>query len=315
MQHETLLLGIDGGGTKTETWLAASTSAAESTVIGRGSAGPANPQAVGLAQATENLDRSVAAAFDDAGRLRQTVRVAVMALAGSDRDTSRRELTAWADGQCLAESLQVVHDALPVLMAGCSAGWGVALISGTGSFAFGRTRDGQVARAGGWGYLFGDEGSGYALGLAGLRATAQAADGCGPATQLTAAIVQHLGIRQPQELVQAIYQAADCRTTVAALAPLVVAIADQGDAESQQIVDRAAADLATMVVAVAKRLDLTNTPLPLALAGGTLLGSRRLQSATLDRIVAAGCTLAATAEVRDPVRGAVALAQREAFGL
>ena len=78
MHDETLLLGIDGGGTKTETWLAASVSATESTVIGRGAAGPANPQAVGLAQATENLDRSVAAAFDAAGRPRQTVRVAVL---------------------------------------------------------------------------------------------------------------------------------------------------------------------------------------------------------------------------------------------
>jgi N-acetylmuramic acid 6-phosphate etherase len=315
MHNQTLILGIDGGGTKTQAWLAECPAAGESTVIGRGVAGPGNAQALGLSAATENLDRSIATAFADAGRPRQTVQVAVMALAGSDRDTSRKQLTAWAEGRRLAKSLRVVHDALPVLMAGSPAGWGIALISGTGSFAFGLAADGRTARAGGWGYLFGDEGSGYALGVAGLRAAAQAADGCGPPTRLAAAMVAHLGIERPQELVQAIYQATDHRATVAALAPLVVATGDQGDTVAHQIVEQAAIDLAAMVVAVAQRLDLTAAPLPLALAGGTLLGSVTLKATTLERIAATGCTVATATDVRDPVRGAVALAQRQAFGL
>ena len=84
----------------------------------------------------------------------------------------------------MARSVRIVHDAVPILAAGSPEGWGVALISGTGSLAFGRDRQGRSCRAGGWGFLFGDEGSGYAIALAGLRAAAQAADGRAPATRL-----------------------------------------------------------------------------------------------------------------------------------
>ena len=172
MQSDELVLGIDGGATKTVAWLALRSGGGEPSVVGRGAAGPANPQAIGFDEALGNLDQAIAAAFDDAGVKPGPLASAVLALAGWDREQNRQVLRRWAEKRCLASRLRMVHDALPVLVAGSPEGWGVALISGTGSFAFGQSRDGRSTRAGGWGYLFGDEGSGYAIALAGLRAAA-----------------------------------------------------------------------------------------------------------------------------------------------
>ena len=119
-------------------------------------------------RARQNLTGAVAAAFATAGIPRHAVASAVLAAAGSDGEEIRRAFSDWAEEVSLAVRFQVVLDAWPVLAAGTPDGWGIALISGTGSLAFGRAANGRTARAGGWGFLFGDEGSGYAIAVAGL---------------------------------------------------------------------------------------------------------------------------------------------------
>ena len=177
---DSLILGIDSGGSKTVAWLGQSRAACEPLVLGCGAAGPANPQSVGFGEALKSLTEAVTAAFAAADLPVQSVASAVLAAAGSDREENRRVFSDWAKETSLAVRFQVVHDAWPVLAAGTPDGSGIALISGTGSLAFGRAADGRTARAGGWGFLFGDEASGYALAVAGLRAAAQAADGRAP---------------------------------------------------------------------------------------------------------------------------------------
>lgn len=306
------VLGMDGGGTKTVAWLARCTPGSEPSVIGRGSAGPANPQTVGLAQATENLDRAVAAARDDAGVEAGPLAAAVLALAGSDRDEVRGPLEDWAQQRQLARRFRVVHDALPVLTAGSPDGSGAALIAGTGSLAFGRSRDGRTARAGGWGFRFGDEGSGYAIAVAGLRAAAKCADGRGPDTLLLRRLLERLALRDPAELISAISRLAADQAAVAALAEVVTAAADDGDRVADRIVDEAAAELAAMVAAVVRRIDLPAAGFPLALAGGTILGSENLQRHLGVHVGSLGLRPDPVATVPDPVVGAVKLAQADA---
>lgn len=313
MTRDRLVLGIDGGGTKTVAWLARCDPAGDLPVIGRAVAGPANPQAVGFARATENLDLAVAATFDDAGAQVGPVVAAVIALAGSDRDASRRVLEDWAKQRRLARHFRVVHDALPVLVAGSPDGWGVALIAGTGSFAFGRARDGRTARAGGWGFRFGDEGSGYAVAVAGLRAAAKSADGRGPATRLLDGLLARLALQNPPELIAAISRMATDQAAIAALAEVVTQTADEGDGVAQQIVDEAAGDLACMVAAVARKLDLPTPRFPLALAGSMLLGSHNLRERLKTRIGLLGLLPDPVAEVSEPVVGALRLARADAM--
>jgi N-acetylmuramic acid 6-phosphate etherase len=312
MHSDDLVLGIDGGGSKTVAWLAESALAEQPAIIGRGLGGPANVQAVGFQSASENLNAAIAAAFQDAGIAPGPVAAAVLALAGSDRDENRTVFNRWAEDHRIARRFRLVHDALPVLVAGTPHGWGVALICGTGSLCYGQTQDGRSARAGGWGYLFGDEGSAYAIALAGLRAATHAADGRGPATELLAALLTRLDLRNPEELVSAVYHMAAERAAIAALADVVTTAANQGDTVARQIVAAAAGELAAMVAAVASKLDLATSGFPLAIAGGLLLGGADLQKGLLSWLESLRLNPAPLTPVKQPVTGAVKLALSEA---
>jgi N-acetylglucosamine kinase-like BadF-type ATPase len=313
MTADQLILGIDGGGSKTLAWLAVRPGGAPH-VVGRGTAGPSNPQSIGFEACFNSLDRAVASAFLDASMEAGPVASAVLALAGSDREGNRRRLRQWADRCRLAHRFQVVHDALPVLAAGSPEGWGVALIAGTGSFAFGVSRDGCTARAGGWGYLFGDEGSGYAIALSGLRAAAKSADGRGPKSELTQAFCQELDLKQPSELIERVYSMASDRAAVAALAKTVTEVASQGDRVAWDIVDQAASELAAMVAAIVRRLDFARDDYPLALAGSAILASRDLMEQLQIHLGKAAVEPAKIAGVPDPVLGAVLLAEKQIAG-
>ncbi len=312
MRSDDLVLGIDGGGTKTAAWLARRAGEEESSIVGRGWAGPANVQAVGVDAAIENLNAAIDAAFEDCGGVAGSVAAAVLALAGSDRQGNRQVFQRWAVKRQLARRFRIVNDALPVLAAGTPEGWGAALICGTGSLCFGQGRDGQTARAGGWGYLFGDEGSAYAMVVAGLRAAAKAADGRGPGTRLLQAFLDRLDLRRPEDLVGSVYGMAAHRARLASLADEVTKAAAEGDLAAEEIVDRAAEDLAAMVAAVARGLEFSSATFPLVLAGGALLGAERLRSRLVSRLHAIQLDPAPTRSIAQPVMGAVKLARAEA---
>jgi N-acetylglucosamine kinase-like BadF-type ATPase len=282
MNAADLILGIDGGGTKTVALLAKASEQGGPTVIARGSSGASNPRSVGFELAAAALNAAVAAAFHAAGIPPGTVAAACLGLAGAGRESERRELQSWADARRLAARFVQVHDALPVLAAGAPDLCGIALIGGTGSLAFGRNQAGDSARCGGWGYLFGDEGSGYSLAREALRAVAHEADGRGPATSLTERLLSRLRISRAENLVEAIYHADVDRATVASLADLVLEAARAHDPVAIALVDRAAGDLAEMVVAVAARLRFGEEPFPLALTGGLLLAGQDVLTTRID---------------------------------
>jgi N-acetylmuramic acid 6-phosphate etherase len=303
-------LGIDGGGSKTVAWLSRCDDAGRWTIVGRGAGGPSNPQAVGFAAAFQNLDRAVDGAFADARIQSAEVAAACGALAGAEREADRRQVEQWAKGRKLARTLQLVHDALPLLAAGTPQGWGIALIAGTGSFAFGLNEQGQSARAGGWGYLLGDEGSGYIIALAALKAAAQAADGRAPATRLLERFMQKFNIPRPLDLIGVVYQGKVDRPTIAAWSDLVFEEADAGDDVAQQIVAHAARELAQTVAAVGRQIGLKGRDFPLAASGGLLIHHAAYRRQLADELLVAGYRADPIGIVAEPVAGAVVLAQR-----
>lgn len=306
-----LILGIDGGGTKTVAWIAAADAPAD--VLGRGSSGPSNMQAVGTETATDHLEQAIDAAFADAGLSRHPVLAATFGLSGADRAADHNIIREWSQRRGLTAHLQVVNDALPVLFAANPAGRGVALISGTGSFAFGRGEDGTTARAGGWGYLFGDEGSAYAIAVAGLRAAAQAADGRGPHTALLELLPAELGCAGPEGLIPAIYGASTSRACVAGLARSVFAAMEAGDAVASGLIDRAADDLAEMVAAVARRLKLDQEAFPLAFTGGVVLNSLALRDRVQTGLTSRDLAATPVICVPEPVAGALEMSRQTAM--
>lgn len=296
-----LLLGIDGGGSKTLALVADR----NGTVLGRGTAPSSNYQSVGFAAATAALEAAAAAALEDAGHSTGTIAAACLGLAGADRPDDRLRFERWFREHAAAERVAVVNDAELVLCAGTPAGWGVALISGTGSFCYGRAPDGRTARAGGWGYLIGDEGSGYAISIEALLLATQTADGRAAAHTILSAILDHWQLAEPQELVGYVYHPERTRAEIAALAPHIMALADDNDPHAQALVARAAYELGRMVAAVVRKLDLQAPPI--ATAGGVIGAYPALQHAVVTH---AGVTLGPISHAAEPARGAIVLARR-----
>ena len=303
------LLGVDGGGTSTVAWLAE----AGGRVLGAGRGGPSNAKAVGPEASRAALGHAIALAFADAGIAPGPVAAACLGLAGFDRPDDRRLLTGWAEKARWADRLVLVNDGDLVLAAGTAEGWGLAVIAGTGSIAVGRRPGGPTLRAGGWGHLIGDEGSGYAVALDALRLVAHRADGrrvCPvPDDPLTVLLCSALGVARPAEIVTALYAPGFDRARIAALAPAVLAAAPD-DAELVAVVlEPAGRALAEMAIAVARAMGWSPAKgaVPLALAGSFLLAAADVSRALIERLEQDGYATVST-EVAEPVRGALVLA-------
>lgn len=302
------VIGVDGGGTKTVAWLAPLDSNDSARVLGRGAAGPGNARSAGFDVAQANIDAAIDRAFADAGLPRETVAAACLGLAGVGRPADRDRMRAWAVERRIGEAVSVTTDADPILSAVSDANWGVALIAGTGSFAWGRNRADQSARCGGWGYLLGDEGSGYAIALAGLHAAARSFDGRGPESSLVLHLQRYLDLPTPQDLVERIYRPDITRERIASLAAVVFEAAET-DEIAKGIVDSAAHDLAELVTVVARRLDFAAGEYPLALAGSVIVNQPGLRQTMLTELDYNGVRPGTVELVADPVRGAVVMAR------
>lgn len=225
-------------------------------------------------------------------------------VAGAGRAEVRERLEADLTASGFARRVCVLTDGEVALADAHGDGPGLLLVSGTGSVAWGRNGRGRVARAGGWGPLLGDEGSGHAVARAALRRVTRAADGREAASELGARLLGRLGLDGAEDLVG--WVAGASRAEVAALAPAVVELADAGVRPASEIVDRAVEELVAAVEAVLGRLEPWDEPPPLALTGGLLdpdgpLRPRVARAAgRLDIRVAEGAV--------DPVRGAARMA-------
>ena len=175
--------------------------------------------------------------------------------------------------------------------------------------------DGRWARAGGWGPQLGDEGSGYALGLAALHAITQAADGRGPLTRLTAQVLETWGLPDAASLVGYVYQQGESHTRIAGLAPLVRRAAAMGDRIALEIEAQAAVDLAKMAVSVARQLGFTETApysVPCALGGGVMIHNESVVRGLVEAARQDGVNLEPVEKVSEPAKGAVRLALKVA---
>jgi N-acetylglucosamine kinase-like BadF-type ATPase len=166
----------------------------------------------------------------------------------------------------------VVNDALIALVAGAGDNPGLVIVAGTGSIAYGRDERGRAARAGGWGYLLGDEGGGFWLGRAALAAVVRHYDRRGPATLLTELVLRQLGLNTPTELIYEIYERDVHRRTIAALASLVQQAMEQGDAVAADILVRAGQELAAAAASVVRQLEMRGDAFRTVLAGGIFRG-------------------------------------------
>lgn len=299
---DVLVIGIDAGGSKTRALVAAPTG----EILGWGEAGPANYQAIGHEAAFSALDAAVKAALNSAQSGIEQVLAVCLGAAGMDRPEDFAVFQGWAAHAFSDARARLVNDARLVLAAGTPDGWGLVIISGTGSIAYGMTQQGTVVRSGGWGYLLGDEGSGYDIGLQALRAITRASDGRGKPTAIQAAILKEWGLTKPQELVRRVYAGLP-RAQIARLSVIVERCADEGDTKALEILSNAGFELAAAAAAVVTRMGVAG-PVPAAFTGGVLVRGTRVREALMSAAQAQDLRLEPVVLVTDPAHGAVRLA-------
>jgi N-acetylmuramic acid 6-phosphate etherase len=299
-----MILGIDSGGSKTTALLAE----AGGRVLGRGAAGGSNFQTNSRENVCAAIEGAVDAAFACAGLPRQKVGALCLGLSGADRPKDLGQAEELVKKMGLAHSMRIMNDGWLLLWCGAMQGIGVGLVAGTGSIAFGRDLQGRTARAGGWGWRMGDEGSGYAVALAALNAVTRAADGRGAATSLSEVVLGQLKMSEVSQLIPYVYKEQPTAAEIARLAPLVLAEARRGDQVARHILQAAAQELAVMVLAVAHKLGL-ESPLPCALGGGWLVGADELVVMLVDDMERAGLDLLPLERVEEPAQGALRLAE------
>jgi len=182
---------------------------------------------------------------------------------------------------------------------------GILLLSGTGSIALARDATGAWHRMGGLGWRFGDEGSGFALGNAGIRAVAQAAEGRGPPTALTAALPAAAHATDVPALIRWAHDAAP--REVATLGVAVQRTAREGDGVAAAILHRAAEDLAAHVTALLRHFP-TSAEVPTVVGGGAVQPGSPLRESVLAVLAERAPTVAVLERSLDPARGAAMLA-------
>ncbi len=300
-----LYLGADGGGTRTTVWV----SSGEGRVLGRATAGPSNPVKVGLASAEREILAAARQALAQAGG--GELQAVCLGLAGADRPEISKPLAAWLWEHLPAQFHLITTDAAIALEAALSgrsraAGPGIAVIAGTGSIACARDARGRILRCGGWGAVFGDEGSGYDLGRKAARAALHDFDGRGPRTRVGEAITRALRLKSIIELPGRIASPGE----IAALAPVIIKTARAGDAVARQLVDDAGRDLAELALALVPRLGSKNEAPRVVCAGGLFRASAALRRSFARRVkdLVPGARISVLR--REPVEGALALARR-----
>jgi glucosamine kinase len=301
----TYFIGIDGGGTHTTALLTDEHGRELARVEGEaGIVNVLDPEAVGHRLA-DLATATLAKAHVDA-----LPSVVVCALAGAGRGQERERLEQSLSAQGVAQSVHVTSDFEAAVQDAFGDGSGILVVAGTGSSAFARNADGRTARVGGWGHILGDEGSGYALGLAALRSCMREYDGRDAVEGWLPLVLEHTGVATVEALVR--WAAVATKADIAARAPVVFEVAERGGASAYAIVETAARELALHVAALHVRLKPWSAAPSVALTGGLIAPGRPLRGDAIRAIEKLDLGIPVLERIIDAARGAAALARAAA---
>ncbi|MDI3211580.1 BadF/BadG/BcrA/BcrD ATPase family protein [Arthrobacter sp. AL12] len=290
------MIGLDIGGTKTR-----GVRFEDGTAVADESVGSSNVQNVSREEAARHL----AELFARIGG--GTVAQVYAGAGGIDTDEDAAALAALIAPHAPGARITVVHDSRLLLAAGGAstgvASTGVAVIGGTGSAAWGRNSLGGEARAGGWGYLLGDEGSGYWLGREAVRHSLRRMNQGLEPDELTTAVLASCGVDDPNKLIALFHSPETGRRYWAERARLVVGAAAAGHFASRELVDQAGRDLAALALQTVRKLGIDG---PVILGGGLGMNVPRLQESFRAALAAGGITDVRVLE-QDPVFGVLQL--------
>ncbi|MDF2500914.1 MAG: hypothetical protein K0Q77_1628 [Anaerosporomusa subterranea] len=306
------VLAIDAGGTSCRALLCSQSG----EVLGYAQGGPANYHSIGERQA-----RKVMTILLQSLPYRpSSVECAVFGLAGLDTRKDREVLTAVAVDTLRAAAIQtdqllLENDGMVTLIGATGGSDGLLIIAGTGSIACGVALDGRRVRVGGWGSRAGDEGSGYCIGMDALRHALRTTDGREKQSGICAVILQEKGMVDVEELINWLYSSDFSVDSVAALAPAIFTLADNGDWQARTIVNNALSELSLMAATVIDKLALSDTNLHTVLAGGILEKNSWLREQLAQSIQRLAPQAHFAPAVYPPIVGGLLLGLRASGGL
>lgn len=311
MKKTEFVIGIDGGGTKT----AAQLSDLRGKVVAESQAGPSNFQVIGVDAAATTIVELIVSCCSKAQCEPSQVAAICVGLTGAGRPGDQRRMAEGVRRSAVARrivfgNLFVESDARIALEGAFKGSAGIILISGTGSIAFGKDRNGNVHRVGGWGRILGDEGSGYTIGRHGLNAVTKHLDGRGGKTLLTDLVAQRLGLSTQEQIVAAVYGE---NFDVASVAPLVIEAATSRDLICERILNKATFELAEHVRALTLKIEAASggharQKIPLSFIGSVLSGENVLTKIATHKITYSLPQISIVKPQAQPVYGAVLLA-------
>jgi N-acetylglucosamine kinase-like BadF-type ATPase len=312
------VFGIDGGGTSSRI----RAESLSGSLLYQGSGGSTNLNASDARSVSAELGRLVSGALAS-GLDPAECRSGFIGSAGVDLEQDRETMaTALSEAfhgaarrarpdtvrRLYGPAFAAGNDAEPALVGALDDLEGFLLIAGTGSIAFGRTRAGERARAGGWGHFLGDEGSAFWIAFEAVKRGIRAGESRDVQTTLLESALLHFRLQDAQSLIPFTYGNFN-KATIASFAPLVAGAAAAGDALARDIMEHAAKELATLAISVFDALASRMVHPRLALYGGLLDKNEWLNAQVSARISAARPALAVVKPIGDAQTGACRLAR------
>ena len=300
-----LVVGVDGGGTKTRVLLADASGKNLARVEGEGSALRPGQES----EAADTIAALIEAALLKADRVGVRPAVCVIGVAGGGQERAAQALWSAIAQKRVCDDVLVQSDATSALDDAFGDGAGVLVVSGTGSSAFARGSNGVIERCGGWGPMVGDEGSGGWLGRRALGVIAAAQDGREPETALLGAILTATECESAEDLIQ--WAAAATPAKYATLVPVVTQVASTGDLRANALVSLCVEELVLHVRTLARRsFGDERAAIPVALAGGLMARGTLIRKRLEQRLKSAVPGATVRSEDVDAARGAVRRARR-----
>ena len=261
MKTKRYFLGVDGGGSKTT----AVVFDEEGNFICKAVGESINYYSVGLENARLAMKNII-----DTLTVKE-YECAVIGMSALNERATAEETEKFCSGIIISENIIMDSDLFVALEALDADGECAAIISGTGSMVVHRNNNGVISHAGGWGYILGDEGSGYSIGLSGIKAAIRSAEKSAPETSLLSACLDYFSITDIYELIDLYYEKTVSRKTTAAFARIVAECAENGDSVAKSIIETEAEELSKTALALFKT---KGNDFPVGLWGGVFQNSR-----------------------------------------
>jgi N-acetylglucosamine kinase-like BadF-type ATPase len=276
----TLYLGVDGGGTKTHAVLIND----DKIQVGEGFSGASNPLRVGVESAVKNILTAITKASDSANRSRGDIVSAQIGLAGVRREDLRYLFRNQIKDYLRIGKIVVTTDAEIALYAATEGKEGLVIIAGTGSVCMGRNKNGEMASAGGWGPLAGDEGGGAGIARRALQAIAKSSDGRGKPTNLSTYAVDYFRAGRLEDLSVAIYAPQVDNARIAGFAKFVSQAAHEGDEVAIELLAEAGRELGIAAIAVVEKLKLQRRKFPIGKVGSVFKAEDLITKPLIDKV-------------------------------